>query len=357
MPGARLFNLLLFASAAAWGADEARFGFTDPVTLSFFGGQTSRSGESKVTPAFRANLYPTLKLGSHWFAYGAIQVHSAPYFYEELASPGRDVKVSVLQAYLGYSRIARGRALTVKVGQLTTAFGSFPLRYDDARNWLIDLPQSYGYYYTPVSVYGMPGAEVDVTLGRVDLRAQLTNSSPSNPRSLVQHDQYANWAAGGGVTIRQGFRIGVSAYRGPYLHRQYQYFFPGEAAPKTLPATGYGTDVQWGRGRVTVNGELQRFQYVYRAIPYYFHTAAYAETKITLTPRWYLAGRAGTRVRTSGLGRDQSYEMVLAFRPATGQILKLGYLAMQGPLSPGARDNVFGVQYVVTLNPPAVTWQ
>ena len=30
--------------------------------------------------------------------------------------------------------------------------------------------------------------------------------------------------------------------------------------PKSLPATGYGTDVQWGRGRVTVNAELQRFQ-------------------------------------------------------------------------------------------------
>ena len=194
-------------------------------TLSFFGSQTRRSGEGAVTPSFRANFYPTLKLGSHWFAYGAVQVHSAPYFYEELGSRDRVIEATLLQAYVGYSRMANGRALTVKVGQLTSAFGSFPLRYDDARNWLIDLPQSYGYYYTPVSVYGMPGAEVDVTLGKVDLRAQLTNSSPSNVRGWRQSDQYANWTAGGGVTIKQGLRVGASAYHGPYLHRQHAYFW------------------------------------------------------------------------------------------------------------------------------------
>jgi hypothetical protein len=96
------------------------------------------------------------------------------------------------------------------------------------------------------------------------------------------------------VTIRQGFRVGASAYHGPYLHRQHAYSFPGEANPKSLPATGYGADVQWGRGRLTVNAELQRFQFPYRAIPYYFHTAGYGETKVTLSPRWYLAGRVGT---------------------------------------------------------------
>ena len=354
-------SLLLIGPALLLG-QEARFGFSDPATISFFGAQTRRatvdgsSGRS-VTPAFRANLYPTLKLGSHWFAYGAVQVHSEPYFYEELSSRAHDVAANVLQAYVGYSRIANGRAVTIKAGQLSSAFGSFPLRYDDARNWLIDLPQSYGYYYTPVTVYGMPGVEVDVAFGRVDARVQLTNSSPSNPRSLLQADQYANWTAGGGVTLRPGFRLGVSAQRGPYLHRQHRFYLPGEAAPKSLPAVGYGTDVQWGRGRVSVNGEAQRFQYAYRAIPYFFTTIAYGEAKVTLTPRWYLAGRAGARWRTAYMGRDESYEAVLAFRPAAGHLLKFGYLAAHGPLSPGTRDNVIGVQYVMSLNPPAVAWQ
>ena len=42
------------------------------------------------------------------------------------------------------------------------------------------------------------------------------------------------------------------------------------------------------------------------------------------------------------MGRDQTYEMVVAFRPADGQLVKAGYLALQGPFSPGARDNVIG---------------
>ena len=49
--------------------------------------------------------------------------------------------------------------------------------------------------------------------------------------------------------------------------------------------------------------------------------------------------------------------MVVAFRPADGQLVKAGYLALQGPFSPGARDNVIGLQYVISLNPPAVTWE
>jgi len=135
----KILSLSVSVAAVAAIAAEASFGFTDPITLSFFGSQTRRSGEGAVTPSFRANFYPTLKLGSHWFAYGAVQVHSAPYFYEELGSRDRDIEATLLQAYVGYSRIANGRALTVKVGQLTSAFGSFPLRYDDARNWLIRL--------------------------------------------------------------------------------------------------------------------------------------------------------------------------------------------------------------------------
>ena len=266
------------------------------------------------------------------------------------------MKFSVLQAYVGYTRVRDGRLLTVKVGQLASAFGSFPLRYDDARNPLIDLPQSYGYYYFPVTVNGLPGAEIDATYGKVDARLQFTNSSPSNPRRLWQNDQYANWTFGAGYTLRQGFRIGASAVRGPYLHRQHRFFFPGEATPRSLPELGYGLDLQWARGKWNVNSEAQRFQSAYRKIPFFFQTLAYTELKWNASPRWYLAGRAGTRWRTAGLGHDQAYELVVGFRPATGHLLKIGYLALDGPLTPGTQGNVLGIQYVVTFNPPALAW-
>ena len=77
-------SYLLLAAAAVSG-QEAQFGFASPATLSFFAGHTHRASAqpgSSVTPAFRAVVYPSLKLGSNWFAYGALQTHSQPYFYD-----------------------------------------------------------------------------------------------------------------------------------------------------------------------------------------------------------------------------------------------------------------------------------
>lgn len=354
--------LCISAFAGLLWAQEAQFGIAGPGTVTFFTAQTKRPEQAgspggSVTTGFRATLYPTLKLGPNWFGYAALQVHSTPYFYEELSSRSHQLKFAVLQAYAGYTRVREGRSLTVKVGQLSSAFGSFPLRYDDARNWLIDLPPGYGYYYLPVTVYGLPGAEIDTTLGKIDARLQFTNSSPSNPRSLLDHDQYPNWTAGAGYTIRQGFRVGVSGTRGPYLHRQHRFFTPKEATPKSLPVTGYGVDVQWARGRWNLNGELQRFQYAYRAMPYFFQTMAYGEAKFNLNARWYFAGRAGSRWRNAGLGRDLTYEFVAAFRPRPDHLLKVGYLAVDSEIAPGTLGNVLGLQYIVSFNPPALTWR
>ena len=100
-----------------------------------------------------------------------------------------------------------------------------------------------------------------------------------------------------------------------------------------------------------------RFQFPYRAIPYFFDTVAYGEVKFTVNPRWYLASRFGGRWRAKNLGLDQSNEVVVAFRPANGHLIKTGYLALQGDLRSGSRDNVLGIQYVFSLNPPAVTWK
>lgn len=161
---------------------------------------------------------------------------------------------------------------------------------------------SYGYYYKPVSSNGLTGAQVDVTKGKVDLRAQFTNSSPANRRSLFDRDQYGAWAGGAGYTIRQGFRVGVSAYRGPYLHRQYQYYFPGEAKPRDLPGSGYAIDVQWGRGPWNVYGELQKFQLAYRLIPTFNEHTGYAEVRRVLHPRLYVAARA-SYIRASTVSR------------------------------------------------------
>lgn len=341
---------------------EARFAFGDPITFTAQSAYTGRAAdfdkpERSPSVALKLNLYPTLKLGSHWFAYGAVQVHSTPFIYSELGSNSFEIQSTILQAYAGYTRVAEGRSVTVKVGQLSSAFGSYPLRYDDARNWLIDSPSSYG-YYAPVSLKGLPGAEMDVVLGKADLRFQFTNSSPGNPRQLWDSGQFGSWTAGAGYTIRQGFRVGASAYRGPYLNRDYIYFFPGEADPKSLPATGLGVDVQYARGRLNLSGEAHKFLMPYRAIPDYVTENVYGEAKVTLSPRWFVSGRIALSNQgwTHKLRRSQTYEGVVAFRPARNQLVKLGYLAIQNPFVPSSLNNVLGLQYVVTFDPPAVVF-
>jgi len=312
-------------------AQEAESGFelrSSVTAESFYSDKLTESPRNGVpmTAGFQALLYPTWKLDSHWAVSGAIQVHSRPFFPEEFTSQGYGVKTNILNANVSYSRFWEKGSLVVRAGQLTSAFGNFLLRYDPSSNPLTGVPAGYGYYSGGVAIEGLAGAQVDATAGPFDMRAQFTNSSPANPRSVFDKDQYANWAGGAGYTIRQGFRVGVSAYRGPYLDRNYPFYFPGEARPRDLPATGYGLDVQWGRGHWNVYGELAHFQFTYKAIPTFNLHTGYAEAKRALTPRWYAAARFGYE-RPVGYTGSEYYEMAVGFRPQAHQVLKFGYTA------------------------------
>ncbi|MGA2590132.1 MAG: hypothetical protein ABSH32_09470 [Bryobacteraceae bacterium] len=345
--------VLIGVLQAGLSAQEANSGFELRTSISegaFYTPQLEappRSG-SPLTAGFRLMLYPTWKLSKHWTISGAIQTHSRPYFFEEFSTQGYGVETQVLQANLSYSQFWNGGSVVVRMGQLSTAFGSFLLHYDDADNPLIDMPMAYGYYYKAVSTLGLAGAQADVNLGKFDMRAQFVNSSPANPRSVFDRDQYGNWAGGMGYTIRQGLRVGASAYHGPYLDRQYAYYFPGEAPPNDLPATAYGLDVQWGRGPLNVSGEWQRFQFDYRAIPTFKEHTGYAEARWVLHPRWYIATRLGYMRSNAGAGL-QSYEFVGGFRPNRYQLAKLGYEIRQGPQIQGTQGNTLAVQLVTSF--------
>ena len=235
----------------------------------------------------------------------------------------------------------------VRAGQLSSAFGSFLLRYDDAANSLIDMPLAYGYYYKPVTSLGLLGVQVDATWKKLDARAQLATSSPANRRGLGDKDLYGNWAGGVGYTIRQGLRVGISGYYGPYLHRQYAYFFPGEAKPSTLPASALGVDAQWASGHWNAEAEWQSFRLPYRAIPTFTQRTGYGELRRVLTPRWYASGRVGYLEPSLG-PLQKLVEGAIGYRPAANQLVKVGYRAMPGT---GGRawDRVVAVQYVTTF--------
>ncbi len=349
----RAYAFFLFLGATAC-AQEADSGFELRTTLSAVSSYSQELSEpprngSDVTGGFRAILYPTWKLNSHWTIAGAVQVLSRPYFEQDFETQGYGVSGDLLQLNLGYARFwEHNRSLVVRVGQLSSAFGAFLQRYDSADNPLIGVPSAYGYYYKPVTFLGLVGAQVDVTAGKLDARAQFVNSSPANRRNIFEGDQYGNWAGGLGYTIRQGFRVGGSAYYGPYLDRQYPYFFPGEAKPRDLPASAYGLDVQWGAGHWNAWGELQHFQMDYRVIPTFTQNMGYVEVRRTMGPRWYGAVRLGYQ-RFSAIPGSETYEFAAGFRPTADQLVKFGYTVQQGPEYPGTRGSVAAIEYVTSF--------
>lgn len=332
--------LLLAALAGFSTAQEAASGIDLRATVS---AEAAYSPDRSLAGA-RLVLYPTWKLNTHWTVTAALQGITRPYFYTDFATPGYRFKTDVLQASLNYTRVWNRASIDVRAGQLTTAFGSFLLRYDDAVNPLPGMPLAYGYYST-ITPLGIPGAEINATLGRFDARAQFTNSSPANPRSLTQSDQYGGWAGGLGYKIKQGFRVGTSAYQGPYLDRKYQFFMPNEDEPKKLPATALGLDLQFAQGPWNLYSEWQHFRMDYRAIPVFTEHTGYAELRRVLTPRWFVATRL-EYVRFGEFPGYQRYEVGAGYRPNRLQLAKLSYGIQQGVANTG----VLTLQFVTSLD-------
>lgn len=336
-------------------AQEASSGFDLRATVT---AETVYSRELTGTPAtvgFRAVFYPTWKIGRHWTVSGSVELISRPYFQEDFVLPGRDVKARVLLATVGYSQVWKNSSISVKAGQMPTAFGNFLLRYDDAVNPLVGVPLNYGYYGAGVSTLSLMGAQVDASAGKWDGRLQLANSSPANPRSIFEKDQYPNWAGGVGYTVFQGFRVGFSEYRGPYLDRQNQFFFPGESRPKDLPATALGVDVEWARGHWNVVGEWQHIEMTYHAIPNFRLASGYFEAKRVLHPRWFIAARTG-RITNNYHSGSNTLESSVGFRPGVHGLIKAGYV-LERDIASGRWYQTVALQAVTTIHPLSVAWK
>lgn len=393
---------LFLAAAGSCGlaAQEAEVGVAVPVTITAGALETGRAQAGEPTTAsftvgFRALAVPELKLGTHWYIYSAVQVRSTPFFYDDAYDADRRIKADFLQGFVGYSRAWGKTALNLKFGKQPAAFGAFPLRYDDAANALLDQPLPYnylgvqpgqlpcriadfnswpswgffcgnawntGYGIMPVTLYGLPSAEADLSWHRLDARFQLTNSSPANPHGLFQSGQHAQLTAGAGYTIRQGFRIGASAFRGPWLDNAVQRDLPQHTSVADFPMTAVGVDAQWAQGGWSASGEWQRFVFRYPALSVSPASSfGYVELKRIINARWYAAFRgnyeannhpqdATARSTTSFLPNVQEYELAVGFRPNRFQLLKVGYELVSINGSPRPKDNVLGLQLVTSIN-------
>ena len=371
------FLLLAGTTCSTLEAQEAEAGFAVPLVMT--GGfldtdraQADDPSSARLTVGFHVLAEPQLKLGEHWYAYSAVQVRSTPFFYQDAYAADRKIKTDALQGFMGYTHSWNKTAVNVKAGKLASAFGFFPLQYDDAANTLLDQPLPYTYLepgpggkpygLMPVTLYGLPGAEIDFSWQRLDTRFQLTNSSPYNPKGFFASGQHPQWTAGGGYTIHQGIRVGMSAYRGPWLDNALFSHYPRGASASNFPASGLGVDAQWARGYWSMSGEWDRFVFNFP----FFSTApalsfGYGEVKRIINPRWYAALRTGYQtsnhpvysgVRSSGtfLPNRQACELAAGFRPNRLTLLKAGYEWVNVQGGPHGQDNVLGLQFIISIN-------
>jgi hypothetical protein len=398
-----LWAVLYAALAMPAHSQDSNFGISVPVTVS--GGamytgrlQLAEPGNSPFTAGFQAMLYPTLRLGKHWFAYSALDFRLAPYLYYDAYDADHEWYIQAIQAFVGYQIQKEKTSVVFKAGRLSSAFGAFPLHYDDADNALVDQPMSYiqtlalrndqlpcgvpdllqqsygwvgnlcggapgwGWGLTPVTLYGLPGVETDISSHGIDGRIQVTSGSPSDPLSLSHAPQYAQWVAGGGYTIRQGFRVGMSGFRGPFIAPDAAPLLPVGTGVRNFPASGLGVDVQWARGHWSASGEWQRFQYDFPGFTQAPSvTSSYIEAKRILTPRLYLAGRAGllkpgSVADTTGGFTSQFSPQITSYELGGGwwlnrhQLLKASYEWFRIEHFPGTQLNVLGVQFVTTFH-------
>jgi hypothetical protein len=356
-------------------AQEATSGFTLPVTISGVGRYAGSAEDGyHGSGGFRTTLSPSLQLGSHWFAYAVAGAQSDRYWtYSSNATGDHAVSFLLLQSYLGYQTEFKSATVLIKAGRLATAFGHYPLEYDDAKSPLIDPPtlytanlplrvdqipcrardivrQSYGddiqfgcggssepaYGLTPATLYGLPGAEIQISWNRMDARVQITNSSPANPQSLLSRSQFAQWAGGGGYSFPGGLRVGVSGFHGPYLSRDVEPFLPAATSLASFRASGAGLDAQWFGGVWSIEGEWQYFRF---DVPGFLASPSvqggYVQVKRILSPRVFIAGRSNLeqpRGATDSRGfhtpqiaaHQIAEEIVVGYRINRMQLLKFG---------------------------------
>jgi hypothetical protein len=294
--------------------------------------------------------------------------------YQTGADDDRAVSAVFLEGYIGYKIERKSATVLIKGGRLLPAFGRYPLEYDDAKSPFIEPPSLYGvslvlrpdqvpcnlrnilhqsyddpiqfscggsvadrYGILPVTLYGIPGIEADVSWGRADGRIQVTNSSPANPQSILSRSQFAQWAAGAGYSLRGGLHIGVSGFRGPYLSRVVAPFLPVGTAVADFEASGVGIDAQWFGGPWSAEGEWQHFHF---GVPGFIQSPAldggYVQVKRILSPRLFVAGRSNWLLpggATDSYGahagqidaHQQTEEIVLGYRLNRLQLLKTGF--------------------------------
>ncbi len=264
-PAAAQGGLLLqgIADVEGWATD------TLSALLTRHGGRPAALG--------RLTLWTAAEPVRNLFVFGQVEIEGGP-----ARAEGNSV-----EAYFDQFGVRWTPApwFVADVGRLPHPVGFFAARRFSNRNPLIGRPDGYPTVYPE-------GAQVSGAASGFDWRVALVNLPLSHEDYVPDPTRSWRPALGGGVTLATGIRIGASGTWGPYLNRA---FDPSVLAGKAWSAYRQrivALDAQVSRGYVELRGEWARGSYeVPGAADAVAGETWYAEAKVTLTPRWFVAGR------------------------------------------------------------------
>jgi hypothetical protein len=174
----------------------------------------------------------------------------------------------------------------VDVGRLTPVIGTFSTRRFSTRNPLIGIPDGYSLEY-PL------GVKVSGETRHFDYRAAMVSLPADHAGYVPTATARLRPAIGGGFTPMVGARIGASFTVGPYLNnsiaapqlagRSWSDYHQRVVALDAVFSRGYlETHAEFARGSYDIPGRANEVSGV----------TYYGEAKYTLSPRFFIAGRA-----------------------------------------------------------------
>jgi len=182
-------------------------------------------------------------------------------------------------------RYGRSRALVVEGGKVLYPIGAFAARRFSNTNPVIGAPDLYIPQYPA-------GVIVSGAAGALDYRAALLSLPLVNPRYTPKPGKRVRPAAGAGVSVGPGFRIGVAATRGPYLSRDLTAQLPTGTAWDDYSQSIAGVDARYSAGYLEARGEATWSSYDVPTVENKVRGFGwYGEVRGTITPRFFVAAR------------------------------------------------------------------
>ena len=258
-------------------------------------------------------------------------------------------------------RYIAGRAFVIEAGRLQPIVGTYASRRYSNRNPLIGAPDGYSLQY-PL------GVEISGERQHFDYRAAVVSLPSSHAEYVPTATPRLRPAIGVGVTPMVGLRIGGSFTAGTYLNDSYSATQLENERWSYYQQRVAALDLSFSRGYLETHAEAARGSYDMPGRDGHpvMGFTYYGEAKYTLTPRFFVAGRAERNkypvVRltgTSWLGRNTDFvdgEIGVGYRLTQTTLAKMSLRADRRWVAPGLGQGGPAFAMQVSKSFDAMNW-